>query len=97
MTNKFVIQTNKGYICEQKANGIYTKRVTDFYNHFMAGGGFFGMNGCSNDAVDKLGFTDNLKEATTYSSCIGNRVQEIIDRINAGFEDIKEITIKKGE
>lgn len=94
INNKFIIKTNKGYICNQKANGVYTQRVPDFYNHYMSGGGFFGMNGCSNDTVDKLGFTDDVNEATTFFACIGNRVQEIIDRINYGFEDIKEITLQ---
>lgn len=93
--NKFIIKTSKGYICEKNANGVYTKRVADYYNHYMSGGGFFGMNGCSNDTVDKLGFTDNIKEATNFCGCIGNRVQEIIDRINYGFEDINEITIRR--
>ena len=93
INNKFIIKTNKGYICNQKANGVYTQRVPDYYNHFMHGGGFFGMNGCSNDTVDKLGFTDNAEEATIFSSCIGNRVQEIVDRINYGFEEICEINL----
>ena len=36
---------------------------------------------------------DNKEEATKYSSCVGNRIQEIIDVVSFGYENINEIKI----
>lgn len=89
---KFIIKTDKGYICEKNAHGYYEKSSNEFYR-IETGKWFTSVNsGC--DKVDKLGFTENKEEATAYSSCIGNRVNEIIDRIKFGYENIKTITIE---
>lgn len=89
---KFIIKTNKGYICEEKAKGYYEKSSNEFYRR-ETGKWFTSVNsGC--DKVDKLGFTDNIKEATKYCSCIGNRVQEIIDRIQQGYENMPQIIVE---
>ena len=98
--NKFIIKTNKGFLCERNDYAVYNKKntVNEFYSKGFSGA-FFNMANSNNDAVDMLGFTDDIYKAQVFLSCIGNRVQEIIDRINWGYEDITEIKIilKKGE
>lgn len=89
---KFIIQTDKGYICAKNAHGTYEKSSNLFYA--VETGKFFTTVNSGCNEVDKLGFTDCEKEATTYGSCIGNRVQEIVDRIKFGYENIKTITVK---
>lgn len=88
---KWAIKTNKGYICESKAVGYYEKSSNEFYNN--SSGKFFNTVTSYCNEVDKLGFTQSIEEATKYSSFVGNRIQEIIDRINAGYENINKITI----
>lgn len=93
-----IIKTNKGYICERndyKTYPIKSKKenINDFYGKGYSGAWFNTANS-SNDGVDMLGFTDDAEKATKYSSNIGNRIQEIIDRINWGFEDIYFIKIE---
>lgn len=93
---KFVIKTDKGFICEAKAFGYYEKSNNEFYR-IETGKWFSSINSVC-ERVDKLGFTQEESEATQYSSCVGNRVNEIIERIRYGYEDISEILIKvKGE
>ena len=94
MLNKFVIKTNKGYICERNDYATYPKRQCQ--NEFYSKGfseHFFNTVQSNNDSVDMLGFTNDINKAQKYMSCIGNRVQEIIDRINWGFEDITSIEL----
>ncbi|MCH5315452.1 MAG: hypothetical protein J1E81_06030 [Eubacterium sp.] len=94
---KFIINTDKGYICEANAIGEYIASSKD--NEFYRGerGKFFATVLANCSGVDKLGFTDNRENATKYSACIGNRVQEIVDRITAGYENIKTITVEIDE
>lgn len=88
-----VIKTNKGYLCEKNANGYYSKSSNSFYQ--TANGAFFGDMLCNCNKVDKLGFTNKKEEATVYSyAYIGNRIQEIVDRIKFGFENINKIEIE---
>lgn len=87
----YIIHTNKGYICEKNAKGVYTKSSNEFYR--TANNSWFGNMLCNCNKVDKLGFTDNKEEATKYSSCVGNRIQEIIDVVSFGYENINEIKI----
>ena len=89
---KYVIQTNKGYICEKNAKGTYKNKNNDFYR-VETGKWFTTLNAGCND-IDCLGFCKGKEEATRYSACIGNRVQEIADRIRYGLEDITWIRIE---
>ena len=89
----FIIRTEKGYICDKNAKGYYEKSSNSFYQ--TANGAFFGDMLCNCNKVDKLGFTDNKKEATQFSyAYIGNRIQEIVDVIKFGYEKIKEIQLE---
>jgi hypothetical protein len=89
---KFIIHTNKGYICEKNASGYYENSSNEFYR-VETGKWFTSVcSGC--DTVDKLGFSKIEEEATIYCSSIGNRVNEIVNRIKLGYEDITTITIK---
>lgn len=89
---KFIIQTDKGFICEEKGCGYYEKSNNEFYR-VETGKWFNSINsGC--DKVDKLGFTQDESEATQYSAYVGNRINEIVDRIRFGYENINIITIK---
>lgn len=89
---KFIIKTDKGFICETKAKGYYEKSNNEFYR-VETGKWITSVNSIC-DNVDKLGFTQDESEATIYSSLIGNRINEIADRIRFGYEDINEIIIK---
>ncbi len=89
---KFTIKTDKGYICEKNAQGYYEKSSNEFYR-VETGKWFTSVNSICNK-VDKLGFSENKENATTYSSCLGNRINEIIDRIKFGYEDISKIVIE---
>ena len=89
---KFRILTNKGYICEENAKGYYENSSNEFYRKET--GKWFSSICANSDKVDKLGFTDIKHKATKYCSCIGNRVQEISDRITQGYEDITFINIE---
>ena len=89
---KFIIETDKGYICEENAHGHYEKSSNEFYR--VETGKWFTSVCSVNNEVDKLGFTREESKATKYSSNIGNRINEIIDRIKFGFENIAEITVK---
>lgn len=89
---KFIIETDKGYICEKNAHGHYEKSSNEFYR--VETGKWFTSVCSMCDIVDKLGFTQKESEATRYSSSIGNRINEIIDRIKFGYENITKITIK---
>lgn len=89
---KFIIKTDKGYICEEKAHGYYEKSSNEFYR-VETGKWFTSVNSVCNK-VDKLGFSENKENATTYSACLGNRINEIIDRIKFGYENISRITIE---
>ena len=75
---KFIIKTDKGFICEAKACGYYEKSNNEFYR--VETGKWFN--------------TQDEIEATKYSSFVGNRINEIIERIKFGYEDIREILIK---
>ena len=89
---KFIIETDKGYICEKNAHGYYENSNNEFYR-VETGKWFTSVcSGC--DKVDKLGFTSNESEATKYGGHLGNRVNEIIDRIKFGYEDIEYLTIR---
>ena len=90
---KFIIQTDKGYICEKNAHGYYENSTNEFYR--VETGKWFTSVNSACDKVDKLGFTEKEEKATAYRSCLGNRINEIIDRIKFGYEDITEIIIKK--
>ena len=89
---KFIIETDKGYICEANARGHYEKSSNEFYR--VETGKWFTSVCSASDNVDKLGFTREESKATRYGSSIGSRVNEIIDRIKFGYENITEITIK---
>lgn len=89
---KFIIKTDKGFICEANARGYYEKSNNEFYRA-ETGKWFSSINSVC-DKVDRLGFTQDESEATKYSSCVGNRINEIIERIKFGYEDISEIVIK---
>ena len=86
---KYVIKTNKGYICERNDNKEYP------LSRSFVGlcGNFFNMRGSS--GVDMLGFTDDREKAQRCCGCVGNRIQEIINRIEDGYEaDIEKISIE---
>lgn len=89
---KFIIKTDKGFICEANARGYYEKSNNEFYR--VETGKWFSSINSVCDKVDKLGFTQDESEATKYSSYVGNRINEIIERIKFGYEDISEIVIK---
>lgn len=89
---KFIIKTDKGFICEAKACGYYEKSNNEFYR--VETGKWFNTINSGCEKVDKLGFTQDENEATKYSSFVGNRINEIIERIRFGYEDIREIQIK---
>ena len=91
MKHRCIIKTEKGYICEANASGTYG-RGNEFYREET--GKWFSTINASCDGVDKLGFTNNEKEATRYASpYVGERIKEIINRIDFGFEPIKHIEI----
>lgn len=89
--NKYIIATEKGYICEKNAKGYYENSNNNFYRKET--GKFFTSINSNCDKVDKLGFTNNIEDATKYGSLIGNRVQEVIDRINYGYENFSKVEI----
>lgn len=89
---KFIIETDKGYICEKNAHGYYENSSNEFYR--VETGKWFTSVCSSCDTVDKLGFTDIEEDATIYRSSIGNRVNEIVNRIKMGYENITTIIIK---
>lgn len=89
---RFIIQTDKGFICEANARGYYEKSSNEFYR--TETGKWFNTINSFCDKVDKLGFTQNENEATHYSANIGNRLDEIVERIKYGYEDIRKIVIK---
>lgn len=89
---KFIIQTDKGYICEANAHGHYENSNNEFYR--VETGKWFTSVCSACDTVDKLGFTDIEGNATIYRSSIGNRVNEIVQRIKMGYENISTIVIK---
>lgn len=89
---KFIIKTDKGYMCEENAHGYYEKSSNEFYR-VETGKWFTSVNSVC-DKVDKLGFTEKKEEATIYSACVGNRINEIIDRIKFGYEKITKIIIE---
>lgn len=89
---KFIIQTDKGYICEKNAHGYYGNSSNEYYR--VETGKWFTSICSACDKVDKLGFSESEEEATIYSSSIGNRINEIVDRIKFGYENIQTITIK---
>jgi phage FluMu protein Com len=88
---KFIIKTDKGYICEKNAHGYYDKSSNEFYR--VETGKWFTSINSACDKVDKLGFTNKKEEATTYTH-VGNRITEIIDRIKFGYENITKIIIE---
>ena len=89
---KFIIKTDKGYISEKNAHDYYEKSSNEFYR-VETGKWFTSVNsGC--EKVDKLGFAPNKEEATLFGSRVANRVDEIINRIIQGYENIKTITIE---
>lgn len=88
---KYIIKTNKGYIAERYDNKTYPPLKINNGVGFTKN--FF--NTLCNDTPDMLGFTDSKEKAIKYSACIGNRVQEIVDRVIDGYEpDIKYINIE---
>lgn len=89
---KYIIKTDKGYICVENAKGVYELKNSSFYA--IETGKWFTSRLAGTSEVDKLGFTNNKKEATRYFGCVGNRVQEILDRVKFGFEKFRKIEIE---
>lgn len=88
---KYVIKTNKGYICERNDYKTYPRKSVAYQGGFA--GNFFNCIG--NNKVDMLGFTDDREKAQRFCGCVGNRIQEIINRIEDGYEaDIEKISIE---
>lgn len=89
----FIVKTNKGYICDKNASGFYENSTNEFYR--VANDAWFGNMLCNCNKVDKLGFTNNKEEATKFSyAYIGNRVQEIVDKIKFGYENMNKIELE---
>lgn len=88
---KYIIKTNKGYICERNDYKTYPKKRDKSYSIFS--GPF--VNFMDYSEVDMLGFTDDREKAQRFCGCVGNRIQEIINRIEDGYEaDIEKISIE---